>query len=668
MKLKPIYTILLSIALTVSTQICWAQESEDPQEAQVIPEYQKALGPNYTNRETLFKKAYRLIPVILDHFGAKLGPYHSSNAYKLKNFMKESSWENGKWWKADYSRFPRGEIAYRDLTLWFIDTQGNFILKEEEPPRTAVTTGADRHAPIMINQKIINDKRNQFDLLSALQLMLHEAFHYIGPKNQVEIDATIAELITLLRPYYREIKLPNGEKLMIFSLPPGGQTDMWAPLVDGGFAVLKEGAREIKDWTDPIGRELTKETILSPRIIGALFEGDAPLIDSRRLLWMSESLSTGSHGQIFIRAHVSRTDRVLVDKELTENRISLSEIGYSFPSQKKENDFVIELTKTPHGEYQIQSVQTEKSYPLKESQNRTPEFKIEREKDIIKISTTTDELVTENSHRLRLQLENYDLELSPTEINSEQKTLLFQFSIPQGSDHKRLRIRSLVNNQTQETLPQQMIDIDLDKINESPSLEIKEVLLQTPDGFIEAQEDIKAPEVLMGDGLLKLKVQSDTEVNEIRLNTMSMTNSYEKTDYERHQPYIRGDFDEVLMPTDMMNPSREFSQNIMVLTKEQFQQRRDGPFIFIEIPLKHEYERSQTHHYATSRRKISVFYTMETELRYLAAYDTGYRRISEITVTNSNLKRARFKKPLPYIIKRKIIKEKDRCHISDIYT
>lgn len=100
--------------------------------------------------------------------------------------------------------------------LRFSADQAKFKLRDNEPARSAMTHDG-LNEPIFINTEIINQPKLQLSFADAIQIMIHEFGHKIGPqkKNQVAIDSLAAKIKGFVDAHTVTSRLSNGSAQIV---------------------------------------------------------------------------------------------------------------------------------------------------------------------------------------------------------------------------------------------------------------------------------------------------------------------------------------------------------------------------------------------------------------------------------------------------------------------
>lgn len=575
------------------------------------------------SREELFRTSRQILPSILESFAR-----YEPEALKLAQILRTTYDPLASFLSHD--AYPVSSSHWQGgIPLLFTDSQGNFQIREGEPIRTASTYASHPRDPISINTRIINDPRQRLDLMQALQLLLHENFHYIGPRDQTRVDALIARMMKQIAAHYREIDLPGGERLMILSWPvENSKGEAYRPLIDSGFVILKENSQGIESWTEKVGEILVREKLL--HLAGTPAAGRLSLV-SREFLWSGETV-TLEKGGVQIRAHIARKDRSVLSSNYGPQDPFLSN------TKSVSADFTLNLELRIGGDqsFEISKTSLEKTY-RKVEMGLGFDLKIESEteRELLIRADFDREILTSEEARLMVRAGGVDLEIAP-EGTGGGRSLLFRLTRPQNSEAAELTTNSVVLQGNRIHFGRKGVRASLPaRPPRAQSVRLQSMELLTPFGW---RNDQRSPRVEIGEGLLRLTILSRTGLSEIRLRLASVLRTLSNPSdahFPPPQPHMTG----ILYPG--MGAQWDFRTEIedVVLDSSKFRQTREGPNLIVEIPLNHAIKPAILEPIGTVTFRHSRFFTERREFSRYVGGDTGERTLQDLTLIGDDLAR-----------------------------
>lgn len=621
------------------------------QEPRPVVVVEKVTAPSTKiDRTQMFKDVHEIIPGLLRSFGEYYGGlevgrlnkfYDSSYRLSLPYSVKLNGQSYPQRFFYDGDKIP---LSFENPTG---DSDYIFILKDGEPARTAVTWASNANTPIKINLNIINNPKNKFSLLDVVQLMLHENFHYIGDKDQQRVDAQIAKFVRDLQPYYHEIQLPNGERLMILSWPvshQGGERSQFHQL-DTGFFALKETSQGVENWTEKF-----TDVILQDRL--ETFKGDRDwAYVSKDIFWQGHTVSFSEDGKnIIIRADIKREDHLIIKDYgpmgYRQDRTSKAQFGLS-----------IELKPNSENNLNIHRLSLEKTY--KQVGDLVPRLQIlERDGKTIVIGADADTDFDQNKKpRLLVKVGQTEIEVPPEAATWPTKQLKFVLTVPDVSVKPQFEINSLVmNNYTQifaETalsIPFQAEPID------NARVELGKLKILTPFGWRETSKD---PIVEKGAGVIRFTVKSETDlsevrmrigINERRLSSQEVSFSDLNTAQLMNQVNQKGQL--IQYPRADASYDIRTSFEDVVLNASEFKQKRRGNVVIVEVPVDHVLKERILSPQGKIEQRISRFLKFSAQLYRFIGDDTGERFIRNITFVNTRFAKSTVNTDVKYKIEK----------------
>lgn len=170
------------------------------------PSYSASSSQGEVDRRILFNKGYELLAPVL------------ASALDMGFVSTDLDWQEMSIYNSISKIVNEDFISGRKDRLQYLTEQSHFELAKDQPARTAVTS-SDVKDPIYVNQKLINNKQNNFELEDVFQILIHEYGHKIPNKIQNKVDSLAVKLRGFISRYIHRSQIPTGETLLLFSLP-----------------------------------------------------------------------------------------------------------------------------------------------------------------------------------------------------------------------------------------------------------------------------------------------------------------------------------------------------------------------------------------------------------------------------------------------------------------
>lgn len=168
--------------------------------------------------------------------------------------------------------------------LVFSADQSNFKVREDEEIRTA-TTRDGLNEPIFVNTEIINQPSLKLKLSDAVQILVHEFGHKLGPQKKIQgaVDSLAAKIKTFVDSHTTQFRLSNGTasitkfsesiyedwhettlqgRYVGVNIP--NQLERFKALSDEGLYVLLESSTGVTDITSQLLADLANDAKFEP--------------------------------------------------------------------------------------------------------------------------------------------------------------------------------------------------------------------------------------------------------------------------------------------------------------------------------------------------------------------------------------------------------------------
>ncbi len=594
--------------------------------------YSQNEGAGTVDRKVLFEVINQMIPTLVYQFVPS-----SVERDKLLTVLAEQLGSQGYYASDSRSPYPDWQHLYTGAEIIFAESHGRFQLNEGEPPRTAVVDGQEgpRRNPIWINKKIIQDPKIEIDVLDVVQLLMHEHFHFIGPKNQMAVDALIAQAIRAMQPYYRKISLGLNQQLHFLSFPYrrpqqesgfgsrsyGANLMHWQALSESGFVGFHESALSFRDITAEVS-----ESLLASWKLRGFRSGMQNYLQVGRYLEASdfELREQGANGKWSLNMTIRRTER-FERRNQSYDYWQMEELG---KSSSEVFQYTLGLERSQEG-LLFNRFRLQKTYQAGDL-SITPSFKqLQQVEGLKRISIQVpDELVT-SQPKLLVESADFSFELEPA--HRQENVFDYEMSLRPEGLTQEVRANSIVAHENQRFYLDREVKLAEPDAKNNETLQLRGLRVLTPAGW-EKLADEKTPYVEPGSGVFRVFVQSTTPIKFVRLRKGIVTNSFVDSQLSRNglrqeNPYS--------YPDSMSSPAVFQTQyEELLLNSDQFKQYQKGGFTILEIPVQHIIQASTVEQGADIKQRISRFFKQSYREKKIKGWDTGWRSISQLEVVN----------------------------------
>ena len=630
-----------------------ASSNESPKLLSDLREPQKLLTytaqkpkPTSVDRKPYFEAAY-------DRLGRVL-KFAEENVRNLTADEQKMLKELTEFMAVNMSVYDNGATHFQSY-LWFLESQGNFMLDYDQPIRTAATRGGVRD-PIAINLPLISKPENNMNLLEVVQLMLHEIGHKAPNKIQNAVDSLAAKIAVALQSHYRTIDLGNDTSMEILSVPNKHSNVFTDSLSRPGLVVLLKSPTGVIDISEQVIEALRPLTRPSERNqlsrIGTFEEEPFQILN--QFVWTNEKVlpdpsssqsSNLSPSLMLVRATIARSaNAVSSSAKPVYPQGSLAQP----PNDAQDLEILIRTGDEPA----VVSTGRRIHYPQVELNNEILLESDWKDESHLEIQASGVEGLKVRALLLKSDLAEFE---APVRAVTEDAKLKFEVRVPARTNQKSIRASSLILEDGRRVSAANSVRIEFtDNFDPKAGRDTQylKAKMKTPFGW-QALGRADSPRLHPGKNSVELFVKSEKPLREVRVRVETEIWQFDSTAFKKPQ-FFSGDLTggpvTYNLAPDFTFP--RYKTNVVtwiVLREGEFKQTRRGDLVRIEADLDLQLQHRVQEETSSYRQPISHFYTATGRITYRnhVGWDFGSRLISALEITDESLHTTRVEAEQP---------------------
>ncbi len=583
------------------------------------------------DRNVMFQETYKNLAAIIDLTATRPNKKH----WDLEDKFRKMLSNNVSYWSSYYVRY-KAELSFVKTSKyddWF------FRLEEGQPARTA-KTDSEPDRPIYINERLISNRTNKFNLLDVTQLLLHEFGHKIPgvaeggktkPEHQRPIDDFAADVVSDLQKYYRAIKIDDNTSLEILSIPYKPHLGEHRPeLENSGFIAILNDQYGSVDVSRQIADYIGKNVLMTDQPFHKLFTALG------HLEWTNESVEVDSKtGIAKLRATISARDHIVNIEKKDYRRYEPS----LFKGPLKDT-FDVEFAIETRGAAKILRMARAQHYPADESGQTVALTSTKVDESTLRVSSTASGALSSKVRSLLVRAGDRDLEIPIKSTND--LTDEFEVKIPRVSAVDKISISAVVLEDGSRVSSENQLRFNLAsrfKGQHRSPVEFVAAEVEGYDGFKSPTSQDSAA-LRVDSAKMRMMVRATEPIREVRIRIEKFMREYDHDDFTRpilHDVMSMSEKQHLYPQKQSQYTSK--SSDWVVLRENEFSQRQVGDLLQIEFNLKTKMEDRLSVDYSRITQRYSRFLKIDKRIQFLkhVGIDTGERNINLIEFTTESL-------------------------------